>query len=92
MTSRLEPSRRCLTTACTRPATRYLSCKSNRAGGRVMPSVMPPECGVLRTREVSSRRFGAVITTDCRPTRRQDGSHDEACAGGSRLNRGVRTA
>src|SRR5829696_8183692 len=28
-----------LTTACTRPATRCLSCSCNRSGGRVMPGV-----------------------------------------------------
>jgi hypothetical protein len=40
-------------------------------------------------REASRCLSEASITTDCRPTRRQRGLHDAACAGGSRLNRGV---
>jgi hypothetical protein len=56
-----------------------------------MPSVMPPEGGHPIAQEASSALSKAVITTDCRPTRRQRRLHDEGRAGGSRLNRSVRS-
>src|ERR1043165_10100056 len=80
-----------ITTACSGLA-ESAPFKFNRLCSPLMPSVMPPGRSAATAREASRRFSEAVITTDCRPTRRQRGPHHQACAGGSRLNRGVRRA
>jgi hypothetical protein len=49
-----------LTSACTRPATRCLSCFFKVAGGRVMRSVRSPEGSATVARK-ASRRFSEAV-------------------------------
>jgi hypothetical protein len=43
---------RCLTSACTRPAARWISCSARDVGGRVMRGVRSPDSSGLPTREL----------------------------------------